>query len=85
MTYVHTNSVRGPSSVPIGCDTRLTARTQDSGALAGLDRPDAGNSVTRAMQRSLIENLQHASGDPKFVRWCSPSRRQAFLHRPEPA
>ena len=42
----------------------LTARTEDAVRWLVLDRPDAGNSVTRAMQRSLIENLQSASSDP---------------------
>ncbi|MDP7731079.1 MULTISPECIES: enoyl-CoA hydratase/isomerase family protein [Mycobacterium] len=31
-----------------------------------LDRPDVGNSVTRAMQRSLIEELTRASDDPEI-------------------
>ncbi|OBI03681.1 enoyl-CoA hydratase [Mycolicibacter nonchromogenicus] len=30
-----------------------------------LDRPDAGNSVTRAMQRDIIDNLVRASTDPE--------------------
>lgn len=42
----------------------LAAHTQDAVRWLVLDRPDAGNSVTRAMQRSLIENLQSASSDP---------------------
>jgi 2-(1,2-epoxy-1,2-dihydrophenyl)acetyl-CoA isomerase len=44
----------------------LAAHTEDSVCWLVLDRPDAGNSVTRAMQRSLIENLQHASSDPEI-------------------
>lgn len=31
-----------------------------------LDRPDVGNSVTRAMQQALIEHLQRASNDPEI-------------------
>lgn len=42
----------------------LAVHTQDAVRWLVLDRPDAGNSVTRAMQRSLIENLQSASSDP---------------------
>lgn len=30
-----------------------------------LDRPDTGNSITRAMQREMIENLVKASADPE--------------------
>jgi 2-(1,2-epoxy-1,2-dihydrophenyl)acetyl-CoA isomerase len=44
----------------------LAAHTEDSVRWLVLDRPDAGNSVTRAMQRSLIENLQHASSDQEI-------------------
>lgn len=44
----------------------LTARTEDAVRWLVLDRPDAGNSVTRAVQRSLIENLQAASSDPEI-------------------
>lgn len=41
----------------------LTARTEDSVRWLILDRPDVGNSVTRAMQRDIIENLNRASAD----------------------
>lgn len=42
----------------------LDARTQDSVRWLVLDRPDTGNSITRAMQRELIDNLGKASADP---------------------
>lgn len=42
----------------------LTVRTDDGVRWLVLDRPDAGNSVTRAMQRDLIDNLASASSDP---------------------
>jgi 2-(1,2-epoxy-1,2-dihydrophenyl)acetyl-CoA isomerase len=41
----------------------LAARTDDGVRWLVLDRPDAGNSITRAMQRGLIENLDRASSD----------------------
>ncbi|KUI45580.1 enoyl-CoA hydratase [Mycobacterium sp. GA-1199] len=44
--------------------TGLTARTEDGVRWLVLDRPDVGNSVTRAMQRDLIDNLERASSDP---------------------
>ncbi|MDX1882246.1 enoyl-CoA hydratase/isomerase family protein [Mycolicibacterium sp. 120270] len=44
--------------------TGLTARTEDGVRWLVLDRPDVGNSVTRAMQRDLIGNLARASADP---------------------
>ena len=44
--------------------TGLTARTEDGVRWLVLDRPDVGNSVTRAMQRDLIDNLARASADP---------------------
>jgi 2-(1,2-epoxy-1,2-dihydrophenyl)acetyl-CoA isomerase len=39
-------------------------RNEDSVRWLILDRPDAGNSVTRAMQQALIDNLHTASDDP---------------------
>jgi len=42
----------------------VAARTEGSVRWLILDRPDVGNSVTRAMQRSLIEELTRASDDP---------------------
>ncbi len=42
----------------------LSVRNEDSVRWLILDRPDAGNSVTRAMQQALIDNLQSASEDP---------------------
>jgi len=39
-------------------------RNEDSVRWLILDRPDAGNSVTRAMQQALIDNLHTASEDP---------------------
>lgn len=42
----------------------VVARTEDGVRWLILDRPDAGNSVTRAMQQALIEHLQRASSDP---------------------
>jgi 2-(1,2-epoxy-1,2-dihydrophenyl)acetyl-CoA isomerase len=44
----------------------LTARTEDGVRWLVLDRPDAGNSVTRAMQRDIIENLGRASADSEI-------------------
>ncbi|KUI21584.1 enoyl-CoA hydratase [Mycobacterium sp. GA-1285] len=44
--------------------TGLTLRTEDGVRWLVLDRPDVGNSVTRAMQRDLIDNLERASSDP---------------------
>jgi 2-(1,2-epoxy-1,2-dihydrophenyl)acetyl-CoA isomerase len=42
----------------------LTVRTEDGVRWLVLDRPDVGNSVTRAMQRDIIENLGRASAEP---------------------
>lgn len=42
----------------------VAAHTEGSVRWLILDRPDVGNSVTRAMQRSLIEELTRASDDP---------------------
>lgn len=42
----------------------LAIRTEDAVLWLVLNRPDAGNSVTRAMQQALIENLRSASDDP---------------------
>ena len=42
----------------------LDARTDGTVRWLVLDRPDTGNSITRAMQRNLIENLSNASADP---------------------
>jgi 2-(1,2-epoxy-1,2-dihydrophenyl)acetyl-CoA isomerase len=44
--------------------TGLSARTEDAVRWLVLDRPDIGNSVTRAMQRDLIDNLVRSSADP---------------------
>lgn len=44
--------------------TGLTARTDGEVRWLVLDRPDVGNSVTRAMQRDLIDNLVSASSEP---------------------
>lgn len=41
----------------------LAARTEGNVRWLVLDRPDVGNSVTRAMQRDIIENLSRASMD----------------------
>jgi 2-(1,2-epoxy-1,2-dihydrophenyl)acetyl-CoA isomerase len=41
----------------------LTTRTDSGVRWLILDRPEAGNSITRAMQRGLIENLERASND----------------------
>jgi len=46
--------------------TGLTARTEDGVRWLVLDRPDVGNSVTRAMQRDLIDNLGRASADSEI-------------------
>lgn len=43
----------------------LTTRTDDGVRWLVLDRPDVGNSVTRAMQRDIIDNLNRASADSK--------------------
>lgn len=43
--------------------TGLTTRTEDGVRWLVLDRPDMGNSVTRAIQRDLIDNLGRASSD----------------------
>lgn len=43
--------------------TGLTARTERGVRWLTLDRPDVGNSVTRAMQRDIIANLSQASAD----------------------
>jgi 2-(1,2-epoxy-1,2-dihydrophenyl)acetyl-CoA isomerase len=42
----------------------LNTRTEGAVRWLVLDRPDAGNSITRAMQRELAENLKKASADP---------------------
>lgn len=42
----------------------VVVRTEDGVRWLILDRPDVGNSVTRAMQQTLIEQLQRASSDP---------------------
>lgn len=44
--------------------TGLSARTEDGVRWLVLDRPDAGNSITRAMQRDLVDNLDRAAADP---------------------
>lgn len=44
--------------------TGLTVRTDAGVHWLILDRPEVGNSVTRAMQRDLITNLTSASRDP---------------------
>jgi 2-(1,2-epoxy-1,2-dihydrophenyl)acetyl-CoA isomerase len=41
----------------------LSVRTEDAVRWLVLDRPDAGNSVTRAMQQALIEQVQRASSE----------------------
>lgn len=46
--------------------TGLTVRTGDGVRWLVLDRPELGNSVTRAMQRDLIDNLSSASSDPEI-------------------
>ena len=46
--------------------TGLTARTEAGVRWLVLDRPEVGNSVTRAMQRDLIDNLAAASSDPEI-------------------
>lgn len=42
----------------------VVVRTENGVRWLILDRPDVGNSVTRAMQRSLIENLADATENP---------------------
>lgn len=42
----------------------LTVRTDAGVRWLVLDRPEVGNSITRAMQRDMIENLASASSDP---------------------
>lgn len=44
----------------------LTARTEDGVRWLVLDRPDVGNSVTRAMQRDITDNLGRASADSEI-------------------
>ncbi|MED5810866.1 enoyl-CoA hydratase-related protein [Mycolicibacterium sp. 050232] len=44
--------------------TGLTVRTEGAVRWLVLDRPEVGNSVTRAIQRDLIANLADASVDP---------------------
>lgn len=44
--------------------TGLTVRNELGVRWLVLDRPDVGNSVTRAMQRDLIDSLASASADP---------------------
>lgn len=46
--------------------TGLTVRTEGAVRWLVLDRPEVGNSVTRAMQRDLIDELAAASGDPQI-------------------
>ena len=46
--------------------TGLSARTEDGVRWLVLDRPDVGNSVTRAMQRDIIDNLGRAASDPEI-------------------
>ena len=46
--------------------TGLAVRTDRGVRWLTLDRPEVGNSVTRAMQRELIENLADASSDPQI-------------------
>lgn len=46
--------------------TGLTVRSEAGVRWLVLDRPDVGNSVTRAMQRDLIDNLASASADPEI-------------------
>ena len=51
-----------------------------------LDRPDVGNSVTRAMQRDIIDNLVAGVGDSEIrAVVLTAARQQALLHRTEPA
>jgi 2-(1,2-epoxy-1,2-dihydrophenyl)acetyl-CoA isomerase len=42
----------------------LSARTEDGVRWLILDRPDVGNSVTRAIQRDIVDNLGRATADP---------------------
>lgn len=44
--------------------TGLATRTESGVRWLVLDRPEVGNSVTRAIQRDLIDNLTAASSDP---------------------
>lgn len=46
--------------------TGLTVRSEAGVRWLVLDRPEVGNSVTRAMQRELIDNLASASADPEI-------------------
>lgn len=46
--------------------TGLTVRADGGVRWLVLDRPDVGNSVTRAMQRDIIDNLVRASADPEI-------------------
>ena len=46
--------------------TGLSARTEDGVRWLVLDRPDVGNSVTRAMQRDIIDNLARAAADSEI-------------------
>ncbi len=46
--------------------TGLTVRTEDEVCWLVLDRPDVGNSVTRAMQRDIVDNLARASADSEI-------------------
>ncbi|MFI5507886.1 enoyl-CoA hydratase/isomerase family protein [Mycobacterium sp. NPDC051804] len=46
--------------------TGLTVRSEAGVRWLVLDRPDVGNSVTRAMQRELIDSLASASADPEI-------------------
>lgn len=44
----------------------LDVRTEGAVRWLVLNRPETGNSITRAMQRGLIENLGNASADPEI-------------------
>jgi 2-(1,2-epoxy-1,2-dihydrophenyl)acetyl-CoA isomerase len=44
----------------------LSARTEGAVRWLVLDRPDSGNSITRAMQREVIDNLARASADAEI-------------------
>jgi 2-(1,2-epoxy-1,2-dihydrophenyl)acetyl-CoA isomerase len=44
----------------------LDARTEGGVRWLVLNRPESGNSITRAMQREVIENLGKASADPEI-------------------
>ena len=44
----------------------LDARTEGGVRWLVLNRPESGNSITRAMQREVIDNLSKASADPEI-------------------